>query len=226
MESLTYEDDSGSFTFEAAAPFDDTRKAIMVTAFPEVQHKQCFLVSTKENQDFIVTQDGSEYEVLVSSCSITYEDMSAASFVEYKFAEESIFRMAKVSVAALESYRLVKFKQWLDMLHNPTCEAQLRRMLQIGVVTRLFDKQLFPTPEEFVNQYRIRDEHTGKMIDVPHMVEQMRVWNSEKQQYEQLECHLDGAPPDSEREKWWSEKIAELKKMKGADYIESMHKDK
>merc|ERR1711862_800008 len=100
-------------------------------------------------------------------------------------------------MGALETYRSVKFKQWLDMLHNPTCEAQFRRMMQIGPVTRLFDKQLFPTPDAFVDQYRIRDEHSGKMIDVPHMVEQIRVWNSEKQEYTELPCHLEGAPSDS-----------------------------
>jgi len=222
MDKLVYADDSGTFTFKASAPLEDVRKAILRSAFPEVESMQCYLVSTNENNDFVVAQNGSEYKVLVASCNISYEDMSATRFVEYKFAEEEVYHLARVSTDALEHYRSVKFKLWLDMLDNPTCEAQFRRMLQLGVVTRLYDKELFPTPEEWIEKYRVKDEHSGKMISIPHMVEELRIWNSATQQYDPIDSHLDGAPTEEERIQWWKDKIEEMKTAKGEEYIDSM----
>jgi len=225
VEALKYEDDDGEHTYKSHKPLDADRKAVIATLFPDIAAHECFSVSTVNSKDFIVVKEDSDFKVLVDTCSITYEDASIANFVEYKFQEEDHYRLAKVTVAALESYRIIKFKQWVTMLHNPTCEAQFRRMLAIGVVTRLYDKQLFPTPDAFSDKYRVVDEHSGKKIDVPHMVEALRVWNSSAQQYEELPCHLEGAPTDEQRESWWKDKIFELQEEKGRDYIETLLKD-
>jgi len=224
MESLKYEDDDGTYEYKSVKPLGEDRKAVIGSLLPDILPLECFSVSTT-GDDFLVIKNGTELEVIVETCSITYSDMSVLSMVEYKFSEEPTWRTAKVSKQALESYRIIKFKQWLGMLHAPTCEAQFRRMLQIGVVTRLYDKQLFPTPEAYIDKYRVTDEHSGKLIDVPHMVEALRMWNSATQQYDPLPVELEGAPTQTESETWWKDKLFELQDQKGRVYIEQMLKD-
>merc|ERR1712226_1292719 len=108
------------------------------------------------------------------------------------------------------------------MLLHGTCEAQLRRMLHIGVVTQLYDEHVFPTPDHLKSQYEVTDERTGRLIRVPHPVSGLRVWRASHLHYETIDPHLSGAPSESSREAWWANQVAELKEQMGAEYIESL----
>ena len=123
-------------------------------------------------------------DVINGECKITYEDLPLGSIIEFQFAESpEKWAIALVAREALETYRGSKFKSWKDMLSNPTCEAQFRRMLQIGVITQLFDDHLFPTPEDQKHLYQVTDEKTGKLINLPHPVSKLRQWNPSSLQY-------------------------------------------
>ena len=73
------------------------------------------------------------------------------------------------------------------MLDTPDCEAQFRRMLQCGIVTNVYDKCMFPTPEALKEKYQVVDEKNGKTIDLPHPVSQLRIWNAESQSYDEVQ---------------------------------------
>ena len=105
---------------------------------------------------------------------------------------------------------------------NPTCEAQFRRMLQIGVVSRLYDPHLFPTPEKAKASYQVTDEKTGKLITLPHPVTGLRIWNAEKQAYEQIDPLLTGAPTDADAPAYWVGMMQSFEDKHGADYIKSL----
>merc|ERR1712187_613152 len=124
---------------------------------------------------------------------------------------------AQISRDALETYRAMKFEAWRKMLLEPTCEAQFRRMLQIGMLTQLFDPHVFPTPERFQSMYQVTDEKTGKLIQLPHPVAALRVWNVADQAYEDIDPHLTGAPPMEQKDQWWNEFLASLSAQHGED---------
>merc|ERR1712190_104132 len=133
--------------------------------------------------------------LVTGSCQITYEDLSPSECVEYGFAEApGVWAMAQLSVEALETYRGMKFEAWKNMLMNPTCEAQFRRMLQIGMVAKLYDPHVFPTPESLKSTYQVTDERTGKLIELPHPIEELRIWDAAKMDYRRMDTRLTGAP--------------------------------
>merc|ERR1711974_438499 len=105
------------------------------------------------------------------------------------------------------------------MLLEPVCEAQFRRLLQIGMISRLFDPQFFPTPEHLSCIYQVTDERSGKLIKLPHPVRALRIWDASAQSYKAVEPRLGGAPEEAEAEKWWKDFIQELSAKHGAEYI-------
>jgi hypothetical protein len=93
----------------------------------------------------------------------------------------------------------------------------------MGVITRIFDNGMFPTPPELRGSYQVTDEKSGKLINLPHPVEQMRIWSPMERRYEEYDCHLVGAPREGgESEEYWAKMIAELKEKRGSDYIEGL----
>lgn len=172
-----------------------------------------------------VTAAGPAYELtLVSACcQIMYEDLTPSECVEYAFPEAPTeWALAQISRDALETYRDTKFEAWRTMLQKPSCEAQFRRMLQLGAVTRLFDPHVFPTPEKLKPSYQVTDDKTGKRIDLPHPVVGLRVWNAAGKRYEDMSPQLKGAPADAEKSGWWASTVEDLRKEHGAEYIDGL----
>merc|ERR1712032_1496755 len=106
------------------------------------------------------------------------------------------------------------------MLKSPTCEAQFRRLLQVGMVNKVYDNIMFPTPEELKEQFMIVDN--GKKIFIPHPVQKLRVWRAKTQAYEDIDPLLEGAPDDSSAEASWNALLDEFRASRGVDYINGL----
>lgn len=230
VSNLLKNADDEEMTYDTHRPLDATRRKIMATAFEEVGSMlKLFEVLAKKGQDtreFTVGFKGDGWvdpEVIMGSCQIMFDDLTPSECIEYCFAEEpDVWFMAKLSQEALETYRGMKFEAWRKMLVEPTCEAQFRRMLQIGMITELYDPQVFPTPEAHKSTFQVTDERTGKLIELPHPVRGLRVWNASTQAYTTIETRLTGAPSVSEVDKWWGDFVQELNSKHGAEYISGL----
>jgi hypothetical protein len=157
------------------------------------------------------------------SCQITFEDLSLSQCPEYRFADDEEWRVAQLSLLALDDFRKKKFKLWEHQLDEPECEAAFRRLLQQGPIRNVFDKFIFPSSDGVAAKYKVVDEHSGKSVDVPHQVSEMRIWNPSRAQYEPLDCSLVGAPAnDEDARMYWERKLESLKELRGKEYIESL----
>lgn len=222
--------DDEAMTFVSCRPLEPFRRKVIQAAFPTAEGDgQVLAIVAKgpssEFREFIaVLDDGATAAKLISaSCQITYEDLTPSECVEYSFPEEpDVWRLAQLSRAALDQYRSMKFENWKQMLLHSTCEAQFRRMLQIGLVTQMYDPHVFPTPELLKSKYQVTDDRTGKRIELPHPVKQLRAWNAEKLCYENIDPHLTGAPSEAEKASWWAEFVAQLEAGHGKEYIASL----
>jgi hypothetical protein len=187
------------------------------------------LVGVDKNDDnvkeVVVEYDQVSGSVIVPvvSCQITFEDLTLSQCPEYCFEDDSEWRLSHLSLLALDDFRKKKFKLWEHQLNEPECEAAFRRLLQQGPIRNVFDKFIFPSSEAVAAKYKVVDEHSGKTVDVPHQVGKMRIWNPEKRAYEPLDCSLVGAPSNEEESnKYWQQKIKDLKELRGAEYIETL----
>lgn len=230
---MKLEDDDGQ-TYEMVShrPLETGRATIYAEAFPECQGCELRAIVGRSAAGQVVEfmavgkSDGAgadlELTLVTGNCAITFETLPPASFVEYCFGEEpERFYLAQVSMEALETWRGMKFKFWMDMLEKPSCEAQFRRMLQIGVITQLYDAKLFPTPDAHKPLYHVVDP-SGKTIELPHPVAQLRRWDASEQRYVAVDPHLDGAPSEAEKEAWWASCLQKLRETHGAEYIASL----
>jgi len=237
LAALRLQDEHGNqMRYASSKLLDNDRRPVFATAFPECADPgQIYEIIAEgkaqggsvQVREFTAMCKGaagtSPPKLLEGSCAITLEDLTPSECVEYCFAEEpDKWRMALLSREALDTYRSTKFQSWLKMLQEPTCEAQLRRMLQIGPVTRMFDPIVFPTPEALKSQYQVIDDKTGRKIDLPHPVSKLRVWDASQQRYEALETLLTGAPPDNVKEIWWQDLLKQLQSLQGNTYIQQL----
>lgn len=222
--------DEGAMEYVSHRLLETERRQVIASAFPDcaVTDYQVVAIIGKNDGGFrefiaiVKDVDSKTAELVFGSCSITYEDMSPSECVEYAFAEEPTrYALAQISREALETYRTMKFELWQKMLTSPTCEAQFRRMLQIGVVSRMYDPNIFPTPESLQPLYQVTDEKTGKLIQLPHPVGALRVWNAQTQTYDSIDPQLQGAPAEADKDAWWANMIKELKEKHGEEYIAS-----
>ena len=160
------------------------------------------------------------------SCQITYEEISLSECLEYCFEDELPFptwRLAKVSTDAVEDFKQKKFKIWEHQLKEPECEAAFKRILLTGPIRNVYDKFIFPTPPELAAKYKVTDEHSGKAVDLPHEVAQMRIWNVALNQYVPFDASLEGAPSSKDSgDEYWKQTISDLKDSRGVEYIESL----
>jgi len=242
VQGLTLEDANGQPMVRAShRPLETERRQVLVTAFPECGEENGDVVAVvakgKENSDefreftAMVKDNPSgsspSCKLVMGTCQITYEDLCPSECIEYAFTEEpSRWIMAQISRDALDHYRSMKFEAWRKMLLEPTCEAQFRRMLQIGVVCRLFDPIVFPTPDSLKSTYQVTDEKTGKIIDLPHPVGSLRVWDAARLHYEAIDPQLEGAPTESEKDAWWEDMRRKLREQHGEEYISSLSGEK
>eukprot|EP00440_Ansanella_granifera_P023808 gb/GFBE01025859.1/.p1 GENE.gb/GFBE01025859.1/~~gb/GFBE01025859.1/.p1 ORF type:complete len:240 (+),score=64.67 gb/GFBE01025859.1/:1-720(+) len=219
--------DDEAMTMVSHRVLEEDRKKVFAAVFPDCAADQVVAIVAKgpsgDMKEFTAVMKGGAAELVSGSCQITFEDLTPSDCVEYAFGEApGQWALAQVSLEALETYRGMKFEAWKQMLEKPTCEAQFRRMLQLGVVTQLYDPQMFPTPEELKPQYQVTDERTGKLISLPHPVKELRVWNAEKQQYDSINTHLTGAPTEAEKETWWTTFVGKLREEHGDEYISGL----
>lgn len=221
--------DDEVLAYESHRLLDEVRQAAIATAFPECKAPKKVVAiigkapSGGRKENIAVCQEGAQPKVVVGTCQITYEDISPSECVEFAFAEApGTWAMAQLSLEALETYRSMKFEAWKSMLVSPTCEAQFRRMLQIGMVSQLYDPHVFPTPESQKAKYQVTDERTGKLIELPHPVSALRVWDCERQDYRTVDTQLKGAPTETEKAAWWSNFLKELSDKHGQEYIEGL----
>lgn len=178
-----------------------------------------------ECREFIVEVNATNNQVraITISCQITFEDLSLSQCPEYFFEDDPQWRVAQISLEALEDFKIKKFKLWEHQLKEPECEAAFRRLLQQGPIRNVFDKFIFPSSDAVALKFKVIDEHNGKAVDVPHQVSKMRLWNCEKGQYEDFNCSLSGAPTsESEAETYWNGMIDEMRELRGSEYIDSL----
>mmetsp|Transcript_8548 Transcript_8548/g.23606 ORF Transcript_8548/g.23606 Transcript_8548/m.23606 type:complete len:249 (-) Transcript_8548:68-814(-) len=232
ISKLSLSFDGEAMTYASHRRLEADRKQVVGTAFPgvaEAGSTAVAVVATKgdEVKEFIAVfksaPDGAATaapELPMGSCQITFEDLTPSDCIEYAFGEApDEWSMAQLSTDALEEYRNMKFEAWKSMLLNPTCEAQFRRMLQIGMISQLYDPQVFPTPKGHQSKYQVTDERTGKKIQLPHPVKALRVWDAKTLTYKSIETQLTGAPGRDEAAQWWEDFVKDLNAKHGEEYI-------
>ena len=58
---------------------------------------------------------------------------------------------------------------------------------------------MFPSPDdEMEASFTVVDEKTGRKLILPRPVSALRIWNSEKQAYDEVDANLDGSPQGEE----------------------------
>merc|ERR1719336_3157269 len=128
---------------------------------------------------------GDDVEVVELEDKITMEDMSPSALVEYTFGgDDKKWMLAPMSLVSLEGYRKMKFANWKNMIEHPVCEAAFKRLLNIGLITNMFDNVAFPSPEEEEKDWIVQDEH-GKDHQIPRPVKALRVWNVKERCYKE-----------------------------------------
>lgn len=139
--------------------------------------------------------------------------------MEYRFADDAAksgagggaeWRLSMVCLEYLLAFRAGKFADWEKRLLQPTCKAEFRRMMGIGPVYNVFDHHMFPSPEDEKDAFEVTDDH-GKKVILPRPVAALRIWSTEKQQYEEVDPTLDGAPAPAERDAYWTNMCEKLK---------------
>ena len=205
----------------------DHRRALM-QHFATSQNAELFALTGTADEGFrefllVVDPETGSIDVPAVSCQITFEDLSPSECPEYRFEDDPEWRVAQLSLMALDDFKAKKFRLWKHQLEEPECEAAFRRLLQQGPIRNVFDKFIFPSSDEVALKYKVTDEHSGKSVDVPHQVSEMRLWNAKEQRYEPLDCSLLGAPSTNEEAtKYWDATLNELRELRGAEYIESL----
>lgn len=231
LMALSFEDEDGqAMVYQSHRRLEADRLPIIAKAFPECaaadgQVMAVVASSTGKTREFIaivkdISSGSPSANLVMTECRILYTDLTPSECCEYSFAEDpDSWMLSKLSLDALESYRSSKFESWKSMLTNPVCEAQFRRMLAIGIVTRLYDEQVFPTPDSQKSLYEVTDDKTGKLIQLPHPVSGLRIWSSTSQSYDSLDSHLIGAPSEADKSSYWEGIIQDLKAKLGEEYV-------
>ena len=164
-------------------------------------------------------RDGKDATPLLIECKVSYEELPPAHLVEYRFADDAAksgagggaeWRLSMVCLEYLLAFRAGKFADWEKRLLQPTCKAEFRRMMGIGPVYNVFDHHMFPSPEDEKDAFEVTDDH-GKKVILPRPVAALRIWSTEKQQYEEVDPTLDGAPAPAERDAYWTNMCEKLK---------------
>jgi len=155
-------------------------------------------------------RDGKDAAPLLIECKVSYEELPPAHLVEYRFADDAAksgggaeWRLSMVCLEYLLAFRAGKFADWEKRLLQPTCKAEFRRMMGIGPVYNVFDHHMFPSPGDEKDSFEVADDH-GKKVILPRPVAALRIWSTEKQQYEEVDPTLDGAPAPAERDVYWA----------------------
>lgn len=147
---------------------------------------------------------------LMLECKVSFEELPPSALVEYQFMGSTEWRLSMVCLDYLLAFRAGKFKDWEKRLLQPTCLAELRRMVAIGPVYNVYDHHMFPSSDEEKAQFEVVDENSGKTVVLPRPVSALRIWNVEEQQYNVVDPTLDGAPPVEQRDAYWKDLLKKL----------------
>ena len=169
----------------------------------------------------VINQDKIETILIEDKCIM--EDLSPSRLVEYTFYNNGPWYLSGLSELPLLSYKGSKFKNWKMMIENPGGEAAFRRLLKLGVFTRIFDHVAFPSPEHEKNDWIDHDEN-GKSVVRPREVYSLRVWSPKQRCYRLIDPHLDGAPNDEDKETYWNHMLNRFKSARGHEYIDGLLK--
>eukprot|EP01084_Bolivina_argentea_P097723 175672_1 len=175
----------------------------------------------KQLSEKIIIINANDAEIVELEDKITMEDMSPSSLIEYTFSENGVWFLAPMSAFSLEGYRKTKFANWKNMIENPTCEAAFKRLLNIGLITNMFDHVAFVSPENEKKDWEVKDDH-GKTVIIPRPVHSLRIWDVKKRCYKEVQSHLDGAPDAKDAPKYWEEMVNKFKSERGDDYINNL----
>lgn len=198
----------------------DTDMVKVKAKLPENDDKKDEIV-----EEILVTyksSDGKNFEKNIElTCNVCYDDeFTPCELIEYTFDDKKWY-LSNACKDCIVGYRSMKFKNWKDSIENPTCEAAFKRMLKLGVITHMFDKMIFPSPEDEEHLYQVHDDK-GKVVDIPRPVSGMRIWKPIEKEYENVCSRLDGAPETKEEcEKLWKEMIETFNRKYGQDVIDS-----
>lgn len=179
-------------------------------------------------KEYIFQYNPSSNEILLltTSCLITYEDLSVSACVEYCFLDEEpypVWHLAKVSIDAILDFKRTRFEYYESLFKSIDCKRALKRMLQLGPKRNIFEKFIFPTPASLSTKYKVIDERTGKTIDLPHEVGNMRIWNPASGAYDEFDARLEGAPVDeADMQEYWLTFLDRLREFRGADEIDEL----
>ncbi|CAD7938648.1 unnamed protein product [Amoebophrya sp. A120] len=232
LASLKYENDDGVFQYESHEALPDTRRNLYARLKPDpfAGGDPIYSVTAKGEDGtirefFVLCRPGAgaDPEILTHECGITAMDVCPSELVEYQFEKPcDEWNVSVSSKDGIDMYLQSKFGAWHKQLHNPTCEAEFRRMLQNGLVTTMYDRMLFKTPDALKEKYEVVDERNGKTLHLPHPVAALRIWDPAAKTYTPIDPRLPGAPPAGEEEKYWTELLDAFRKERGEEYINSM----
>merc|ERR1719150_1053607 len=207
---------------------EDDRKARYAALCEEIESAEhvlsveCVLDSGDEDAkeddegkcEKVITISGDEVEEVELEDKITMEDLAPSELIEYTFSEQ--WMLAPMSLMSLEMYRKMKFANWKQMIEHPVCEAAFKRLLNIGLITDMFDHVAFPSPEEEEADWIVQDDH-GKDVTIPRPVKALRIWDVKTRGYKQVSAHLEGAPTADEAPKYWEDMLHKFRMQRGEE---------
>jgi hypothetical protein len=158
---------------------------------------------------------GEPDKVIQATDAIMMETTNLCAFPEFRFEEDGQWRMCTGGATSIGSYRGMKFKLYEQSIKAcpPPCMAGLARMIHAGPVTKLYENadvgsQIFPMTKEEMSTF----QHTrpdGKVVNLPRVVQALRLFNPVSGEYDSLELRLDNAPMDDEAELLWFDQLTE-----------------
>jgi hypothetical protein len=216
------DDDAPVSTARTVYQLQPTRAATYAAAYPNSGLKpdgsNAICVAGTDAYDeeteavVLLNEQGQPEKVIQSTDAIMMETCNLCAFPEFQF-EDQKWRMCTGGAASIGSYRGMKFKLYEDSIKAcpPPCMAGLARMIHAGPVTKLYENadvgsQIFPmSKEEMTNFQHTRPD--GKVVNLPRVVQGLRVFQPASGTYETLNMRLDGAPENDEAELVWFDNL-------------------
>ena len=176
------------------------------------------------------TEEGGAFQgkVVTLECMITMGDYPLSMLAEYSFrdganlqgtAGEDGWMLSSISIDALNHYRQRKFDDWKNNLLKIDCKAGLRKMLKIGLITRLYDPDAFPSPQSEKHLFETTNDR-GKVERIPRPVSALRVWDASSEKYVAIDPVLEGVPRTAEEcASVWNGLLQQLRTMHGEEEL-------
>eukprot|EP01084_Bolivina_argentea_P265225 449474_1 len=171
-------------------------------------------------EKILVFKDNNVEEIELED-KITMDDVSISRCIEYTFYENGPWFIGEITLLSLEYYRESKFAIWKKQIIEPVCEAAFKRLLCIGLITTIFDRIVFASPDNEKKDYIVQDDH-GKDVELPRPVKVLRIWDVKTRSYKPVSAHLKGAPDAKNADKYWEDMLNEFRLTRGTDYINNL----